>query len=109
VIKKAKCHILDTLGAIVSGSKFKPGEFAKKYAKSQGGVEEAQVVGSPIVTSAINAALANGMMAHADETDDSNERSLMHPGCAIMPAALAVFGERGNGRDGPPEGSRRGL
>ena len=90
VIKKAKCHILDTLGAIVSGSKFKPGEYAKKYAKSQGGVEEAQVVGSPFVTSAINAALANGMMAHADETDDSNESSLTHPGCAIVPAALAV-------------------
>jgi len=95
VIKKAKSHILDTLAAIVSGSKFKPGEFAKKYAKSQGGVEEAQVVGSPFVVSAINAALANGMMAHADETDDSNESSLTHPGCAIMPAALAVAEREG--------------
>jgi 2-methylcitrate dehydratase PrpD len=90
VITKAKCHILDTLGAMVSGSKFKPGESAKKYAKSQGGVEEAQVIGSPFVVSAINAALANGMMAHADETDDSNESSLTHPGCAIVPAALAT-------------------
>jgi len=53
VIKKAKSHILDTVGAIVSGSKFKPGEFAIKYARSQGGVEEAQVLGSPIITSAI--------------------------------------------------------
>ena len=81
--------------SIVSGSKFKPGEFAKKYAKSQGGVEEALVAGSPIVTSAVTAALANGMMAHADETDDSNERSLMHPGCAIIPAALAVSERQG--------------
>ena len=95
VVKKAKCHILDTLAAIVSGSKFKPGEFAKKYAKNQEGVEEAQVVCSPIVTSAINAALANGMMAHADETDDSHEKSLTHPGCAIMPAALAASEKEG--------------
>ena len=95
VIKKAKSHILDTLAAMVSGSKFKPGESAKKYAKTQGGVEEAQVIGSPFVVSAINAALANGMMAHADETDDSNESSLTHPGCAIVPAALAASEREG--------------
>ena len=32
------------------------------------------------------------MMAHADETDDSHAPSMMHPGCAIVAAALA-FGE----------------
>jgi 2-methylcitrate dehydratase PrpD len=90
VVKKAKCHILDTLAAMVSGSTFKPGELAKQFARSQAGVEEAQVVASPIVTSAINAAFANGMMAHSDETDDSHEKSLTHPGCVIVPAALAA-------------------
>ena len=34
--------------------------------------------------------MANGMMAHADETDDSNAFSLTHPGCGMVPAALAV-------------------
>jgi 2-methylcitrate dehydratase PrpD len=34
------------------------------------------------------AAFANGMAGHADETDDSN--SQLHPGCAIVPAALAI-------------------
>jgi 2-methylcitrate dehydratase PrpD len=38
----------------------------------------------------MNAALANGNMAHADETDDSHEPSGTHPGCAIIPAVLAV-------------------
>jgi 2-methylcitrate dehydratase PrpD len=98
VIQKAKQHILDTLAAIVSGSKLKPGQLAKKYVKRQAGVEEAQVAGSQIVTSAINAAFANGIMAHADETDDSHGRSLTHPGCAIVPAALSIS-ERG-GADG---------
>jgi len=42
------------------------------------------------VTTAINAALANGMLGHADETDDSHAPSLCHPGCAIVPAALAM-------------------
>jgi 2-methylcitrate dehydratase PrpD len=30
------------------------------------------------------------MLAHADETDDSHAPSLTHPGCGIVPAALAV-------------------
>ncbi len=90
VISKAKHHILDTLAAMVSGSKLKPGLLAKRYVGNQGGVPEAQVTGSPIVTSATNAALANGIMAHADETDDSNPRALTHPGCSIVPAALSM-------------------
>jgi 2-methylcitrate dehydratase PrpD len=95
VIKEAKHHILDTLAAMVSGSRFKPGELAKKFARSQTGAREAQVIGSEVVTSAIIAALANGMMAHADETDDSHEKSLTHPGCAIVPAALSVSEKEG--------------
>ena len=95
VMDKAKHHILDTLSAVVSGSTLKPGKRAKKYVKSQGGVEEALVAGSQIITSAINAAFANAMMAHADETDDSNARSRMHPGCAIVPAALAAAEREG--------------
>ena len=48
------------------------------------------MVGSKIVTAAVNAALANGMLAHADETDDSHAPSQTHPGCGIVPAALAM-------------------
>ncbi|MFC2001944.1 MmgE/PrpD family protein [Chloroflexota bacterium] len=90
VITKTKHHIMDTLAAMVSGSKLKAGQVAIKYANDQGGVPEAQVVGSQTVTSAVNAALANGLMAHADETDDSHAKSHTHPGCAIVPAALAM-------------------
>ncbi|MFC1820164.1 MmgE/PrpD family protein [Thermodesulfobacteriota bacterium] len=90
VIRKTKHHILDTLAAIVSGSALKPGLIAKEYVEAQGGTSESQVAGSPVVTTAINAAMANGIMAHADETDDSHAKSLTHPGCAVVPAALAA-------------------
>ena len=90
VVKEAKHHILDTLAAIVSGSKFKSGQLAIKFARNQGGAQEAQVVGADILTSAINAAMVNGIMAHADETDDSHEKSNTHPGCSVVPAALAI-------------------
>src|SRR5258708_37608517 len=36
------------------------------------------------------AAFVNGMLAQSDETDDSNEFSQSHPGCAVVPAALAA-------------------
>ena len=39
-------------------------------------------------------------MAHADETDDSHNGSRSHPGCAVVPAALAAgeeFGIDGGG------------
>jgi 2-methylcitrate dehydratase PrpD len=97
VIEKAKHHILDTLAAMVSGSNLKPGKLAIKYIQNQGGTEEAQVVASKVVTSAINAAFANGMMAHADETDDSHTKTLVHPGSAVVPAALAMSEIEGAG------------
>src|SRR3954471_6455059 len=90
IIEKTKHHVLDTIAAMVSDSKLLPGEMAISYIKTQGGVAEATVIGSRIVTTAENAALANGMLAHADETDDSHAPSLTHPGCGIVPAALAM-------------------
>jgi 2-methylcitrate dehydratase PrpD len=90
VLERTKHHVLDTIAAMVSGSRLLPGRKAISYVKTLGGTKEACVIGSRIVTSAANAALANGMCAHADETDDSHAPSLTHPGCGIVPAALAV-------------------
>src|SRR5438105_12733526 len=83
VAEKTKHHLLDTLAAMVSGSCLLPGRSAISYVQSLGGVREAMVVGSRIVTTAENAALANGMLAHADETDDSHAPSLTHPGRGV--------------------------
>jgi 2-methylcitrate dehydratase PrpD len=94
VSEKTKHHVLDTIAAMVSGSRLLPGRKAISFVKTLGGTKEACVVGSRIVTAASNAALANGMLAHADETDDSHAPSLTHPGCGIVPAALAMA-ERG--------------
>jgi 2-methylcitrate dehydratase PrpD len=93
VAEKTKHHVLDTLAAMISGSRLPPGKIAISYARRQGGTPEAMLAGTRILTSAPNAALANGMMAHADETDDSHQPAFYHPGCAVVPAALAM-GER---------------
>jgi 2-methylcitrate dehydratase PrpD len=88
VVQKGKNHILDTFAAIVSGSTLKGGKLGLEHVRAQGGEEECAVLGSNLRTTPILAAFANGMSAHADETDDSN--SQLHPGCAMVPAALAI-------------------
>jgi len=95
VVEKTKHHALDTIAAMVSGSRLLPGKKAIAYVKTLGGATEACVIGSRFTTTAQHAALANGMLGHADETDDSHASSLCHPGCAIVPAALAMAEREG--------------
>jgi 2-methylcitrate dehydratase PrpD len=90
-----KHHLLDTLAAMVSGSELAPGKAAAVYARSHAGAGRATVIASTLTCSAPDAALANGMMAHSDETDDSHNASRSHPGCAVVPAALAAAEEMG--------------
>jgi 2-methylcitrate dehydratase PrpD len=97
VAEKTKHHVLDTIAAMVSGARLLPGRSAISFVKTLGGTKESCVIGSRLVTSAANAAMANGMSAHADETDDSHAPSLTHPGCGIVPAALAVAEKEGRG------------
>ena len=98
VAREGKHRILDSLAAMVSGAHLKPGEMAIRFARAQGGTGEASVLTTDITTSAINAALVNGMFGHADETDDFEPVTKAHPGCSVVPAALAM-GER-EGRSG---------
>ena len=95
VAREAKHRILDTLAAMVSGAHLKPGEMAIRFARSQGGVAEATILTTDIRTSAVNAALVNGMLAHADETDDFEPVTKAHPGSAVVPTALAMAEREG--------------
>jgi 2-methylcitrate dehydratase PrpD len=90
VAEKAKQHILDTFAAMISGAELPPGQVALKFARSQAGGTVATVVASDIVCGPLEAAMANGMLAHSDETDDSHAPAHCHPGCGIVPAALAA-------------------
>lgn len=87
---RARLHLLDTLASIVSGSALLAGRKAAKYVREHSQGTDALVIGTDFVTDAVHAALANGMSAHADETDDSHTPSRNHPGCAIVPAAFAA-------------------
>src|SRR5712692_9949916 len=89
VEQETKHHILDTIAAMVSGSELPPGHMAIEFARSYGGTKIATVVASQILCGPIEAAFANGELAHSDETDDDFTTGGAHPGCAVVPAALA--------------------
>jgi 2-methylcitrate dehydratase PrpD len=89
VAERAALHTLDTIGAAISGADLDPGRFAGAAWAGLGGPGRSTLVtgGS---ADPVSAALVNGFAAHADETDDSHPPSTTHPGCAIVPAALAL-------------------
>jgi 2-methylcitrate dehydratase PrpD len=89
-LEHAKHHLLDTLASMISGSELPPGQAALRHIRSHAGTGAATIAGSALTAAPIDAALANGVMAHADETDDSHNASRSHPGCAVVPAALAA-------------------
>src|SRR6202050_845350 len=93
VVEEAKNHILDTLAAMISGSELPPGRQALQFARAVGGEKIATVVGSNVLCRPIEAASVNGALAQADETDDNYSAGGAHPGCAVVPATLAM-GER---------------
>jgi 2-methylcitrate dehydratase PrpD len=90
VAEQTKNHILDTLAAMISGSELPPGRHALQFARAVGGEQIATVVASGILCGPIEAAIVNGTLAQADETDDNYGTGGAHPGCAVVPAALAA-------------------
>jgi 2-methylcitrate dehydratase PrpD len=90
VLQETKHHILDTIAAMVSGSELPPGRAAIQFAEAYGGEKIASVVASQILCGPIEAAFANGVLAHSDESDDDFTTGGAHPGCAVVPAALAA-------------------
>src|SRR4029079_13358220 len=80
---------LDTIAAMVSGSELPPGKAAFAFARMYS-EKTSTVAGRTLLCGPIEAAFVNAMLAHAGESDDAHAPSQSHPGCAIVPAALAV-------------------
>lgn len=89
VAERTALHTLDTVAAAISGADLEPGRFAAQAWAGLAGAGRSTLVAGG-TADPVSAALANGFAAHADETDDSHPPSTTHPGCAIVPAALAL-------------------
>ena len=81
---------LDTIGVMLAGTLEPAARAVQAVARSEGGEPRCRIIGTPQVTSASWAALANGTAAHALDYDDMCFVSLAHPSAPLVAAALAA-------------------
>jgi 2-methylcitrate dehydratase PrpD len=85
----AREHILDTLGCGLAALGVGEG-LAGLTVVADAGTGPASAIGRPERVPAAAAALANGMLCHALDFDDTHEASIAHVATVVVPAALAV-------------------
>ena len=104
-VAAARRAVLDSVGVAIAGSLEPAGIIAANLVRKMGGTPTSVVVGRGFRTSAPNAALANGTMAHALDYDDVSSTLSEHPvglhlTAVLLPVLLALGEERGaSGRD----------
>lgn len=86
---KVKRHVLDTLAVMCAGLDTPHGLAAQHAVRSWGGAEESTVVGRGWRLPAPSAAFLNAFHARAHTFDDTYEEGPVHPGSAVVSAALA--------------------
>ena len=83
----AKRHILDGLGCAIAAARTSAVPYATALVD---GTDEATVIGSGARASVPHAALANGILVHALDFDDTHAKALVHSTAAVLPTAFAV-------------------
>jgi 2-methylcitrate dehydratase PrpD len=96
--RRAATALCDTLGVILAGVPEAAADMIRRtvVVESRG---DCRILGTDMAASAADAALANGVAAHAHDYDDMCFVSLAHPSCGLVPSVLAA-GES-TGASGP--------
>ncbi len=99
VVQRAKDCITDTVAVIVQGSSLPWSRIVVRYAQRNGAGGRSRILGADGASvQAPAAALANGTLAHAFESDNLTRPGAgVHPGATLLPPALAVAQELGSG------------
>lgn len=91
VIGQGKRCLLDTVGAMLAGSRLSlSGQAGRRFAERMEEKGTSVVAGSSLRRSPMTAALVNGMASHALELDDGSKHATYHPGASIISASLAL-------------------
>lgn len=89
-VRRAACrHTLDGLGTALAAARLDVAPYARSVAESVGGPQEASIVEGGRCAAPL-AALANGILLHALDYDDTHAESLVHATAAVLPAGLAA-------------------
>lgn len=92
VVEQAKKIVLDTLGALLaaSASNYSGSRIITKFAKAQGGIPEATVIGRDFGAPCVTAALINGTLAYYCDVEPHHTKAVLHPAAIAVPSALAT-------------------
>jgi 2-methylcitrate dehydratase PrpD len=100
VVEAAKLHLLDMLGCGLAAHALDVATAGRAAAAEMEGTAEATVIGLGRRLPAAQAALANAMLCHGLDFDDTHADAVCHVSVVVGPAALAVGEARGApGRD----------
>jgi 2-methylcitrate dehydratase PrpD len=91
----ARRHLLDTVGVMICGAAGEVAERAERALAEVRGAGRIPVPGRARRADLLDAAFLGGTAAHGIELDDGYRQGSVHPGCAVVPAALAVGYESG--------------
>jgi len=99
VVQRAKDCITDTVAVIVLGNRLPWSQIVVRYSQRIGAGGKCRILGADGPTvQAPSAALANGALAHAFESDNLTRPGAgVHPGATLLPPGLAIAQERGLG------------
>jgi 2-methylcitrate dehydratase PrpD len=94
-VEMAKKFILDTLGVGIAGSNAQGALQVVEQAKEWGGRPESTILVHGGGVPAPMAALANSVMFHSMDFDDTHDGAVVHANAPILPAALAAAEKMG--------------
>lgn len=100
VRRQSKRCLLDTLGALLAGTRAPVAEIMGRLAQNQFPGDQATLLGTGRTVSAAGAALANGFAGNALDIDDGFRMVKGHPGACVLPPILAAV-EISGGVSGP--------
>ena len=101
VAERVKLCVLDAIGCAVFATTLPWSRVLARYTRDMGGEATAGIWGMGQAVPAPNAALVNGTLIHGFELDDLHKKSIVHPSCVALPAALALLESKAaaSGRD----------
>ena len=94
-VAAAKKALLDTLGVALAGSIEPASKVITGFVKRFGDRPACGVIAGKVRTSPLNAALANGVIAHVLDYDDTGAGCQGHPSVPLFPTVMALGEELG--------------
>lgn len=90
VLHQGKRCIINAIAVALHATHDPALQMLLKVLVAEGGAKHASVLGGTFKTSLQNAALANGLLVHLDDYDDTFFPTVLHPSAPTIPAALAL-------------------